>query len=207
VIQEQELAEQTESEGRRVPKEEGVLEVDAKISLERERILQQETLIKKVNANPGFIYDQGITRLKNRVYTRLDKAGNPRTGYKSGFGDVPALLYSNQALIDAEFRSEDFIDFPMPGPKDKRAKKPFLKDMSDEEYAEDFQFVAGCFSELYGEELVNYLRVNQDNHELRKRFVLTLENGDNVFDCSLREPFNSKLIIEKIKKRWSELEG
>ena len=37
--------------------------------------------------------------------------------------------------------------------------------------------------------------------------MLTLENGDNVFDCSLREPFNSKLIIEKIKKRWSELEG
>ena len=29
VIQEQELAEQTESEGRRVPKEEGVLEVEA----------------------------------------------------------------------------------------------------------------------------------------------------------------------------------
>ena len=64
VIQEQELAEQTESVGRRIPQEEGVLEVDAKISLERERILQQETLIKKVNANPGFIYDQGITRLK-----------------------------------------------------------------------------------------------------------------------------------------------
>ena len=61
-------------------------------------------------------------------------------------------------------------------------------------------------SELYGEELFNYLRVNQDNHELRKRFVLTLDNGDHVFDCSLREPFNSRLIIEKIKKRWSELE-
>ena len=58
----------------------------------------------------------------------------------------------------------------------------------------------GCFSELYGEDLFNYLRVNQDNHELRKRFVLILENGDNVFDCSLREPFNSKLILEKIKK-------
>ena len=56
-----------------------------------------------------------------------------------------------------------------------------------------------------GDELV-HLRVNQDNHELRKRFVLTLENGDNVFDCSLREPFNSRLILEKIKKRWSELE-
>ena len=64
VIQEQELAEQTESEGRRVPKEEGVLEVDAKISLERERILEQETLIKKMKANPWFIYDQGVTRLK-----------------------------------------------------------------------------------------------------------------------------------------------
>ena len=51
VIQEQELAEQTVSEGRRVPKEE-VLEVDAKISLERERILEQETLIKKVKATP-----------------------------------------------------------------------------------------------------------------------------------------------------------
>ena len=49
--QQLELAEQTESEGRRVPKEE-VLEVDAKISLERERILEQETLIKKMNANP-----------------------------------------------------------------------------------------------------------------------------------------------------------
>ena len=47
VIQEQELAEQTESEGRRIPKEEGVLEVDAKISLERERILEQEALIQK----------------------------------------------------------------------------------------------------------------------------------------------------------------
>ena len=70
----------------------------------------------------------------------------------------------------------------------------------------DFQFIVSCFSELYGEELFNYLRVNQDNHELRKCFVLTLENGDCVFDCSLREPFNSRLIIEKIKKRWSELE-
>ena len=122
---------------------------------------------------------------KERVYTRLDRAGNPRTGYKSGFGDVPALLYSNQALIDAEFRSEDFIDFPMPGPKDKRAKNPSPKDMSDEDYAQawenhrrylhelavyrefeyirkDFQFIVGCFSELYGEELFNYLRVNQD---------------------------------------------
>ena len=63
-----------------------------------------------------------------------------------------------------------------------------------------------CFSELYGEELFNYLRVNQDNHELRKRFVFTLDNGDCVFDCSLRDPFNSRLIIEKIKKRWSDLE-
>ena len=69
----------------------------------------------------------------------------------------------------------------------------------------DFQFIVSCFSELYGEELFNYLRVNQDNHELRKRFVLTLDNGDHVFDCSLREPFNSRFIIEKIKKRWSEL--
>ena len=180
--------------GRRVPQEEGVLEVGAKISLERRRILEQETLIKKVNANPWFIYDydQGITRLKwptgayvvseygdgrvkttswlavpaklkhslsdmgpetwichpfsgfsvyfflkvgeVAVYTRLDNMSNLRTGYKSGFGDAPALLYYNQSLIDAEFRSEDFIDFPMPGPKDKRAKKPSPKDMSDEEY-------------------------------------------------------------------------
>ena len=44
-----------------------------------------------------------------------------------------------------------------------------------------------CFSELYGDELFNYLRVNQDNRELRKRFVLALDNGDCVFDCSLRE--------------------
>ena len=64
VIQEQELAEQTESEGRRIPKEEGVLEVDAKISLERECILEQEALVQKMNANPWFIYDQGVTRLK-----------------------------------------------------------------------------------------------------------------------------------------------
>ena len=183
VIQEQELAEQTESEGRRIPKEEGVLEVDAKISLKRERILEQEALIQNMNANPWFIYDQGVTRLKwpsgayvvseygdgrvkttswvevpdklrrslvdigpetwichpfsgfsvyfflkahelgkwqgnllmemekERVYTRLDSAGNPRTGYKSGFGDIPDLLYTNQSLIDAEFRDEDFITF------------------------------------------------------------------------------------------------
>ena len=38
--------------------------MDAKISLERERILEQKALIKKVNANPWFIYDQGITCLK-----------------------------------------------------------------------------------------------------------------------------------------------
>ena len=301
IIQEQELAEQTESEGRRVPKEEGVLEVDAKISLERERILEQESLIQKMNANPWFLYEQGITRLrwpsgayvvseygdgrvkttswvevpdklrrslldigpetwichpfsgfsvyfflkarelgkwqgnllmemeKERVYTRLDNLGNPVTGYTSGFGDIPDLLYTNQSLIDAEFRDEDFIIFPKPTPKDRRAKKPSPKDMSDQEYAaawedyrayrreldiyrefeyirKDFQFVVSCFSELYGEELFNYLRVNQDNHELRKRFVLTLEDGDCVFDCSLREPFNSRLIIAKIKKRWDELE-
>ena len=60
VIQEQEDAEQTETEGRRVPKEEGILEVDAKISLERERILEQEALIRKMNANPWFLYDQGV---------------------------------------------------------------------------------------------------------------------------------------------------
>ena len=66
--------------------------------------------------------------------------------------------------------------------------------------------MVSCFSELYGEELFNYLRVHQDNHELRKRFVLTLDNGDHVFDCSLCEPFNSKLILAKIKKRWDELE-
>ena len=165
VIQEQELAEQTESEGRRVPKEE-VLEVDVKISLERERILEQETLIKKVNANPWFIHDQGVTRLKwpsgayvvseygdgrvkttrlevpdklkqslsdmgpetwicrpfsgfsvyfflkahelgkwqgnllmemekERVYTRLDNLGNPRTGYESGFGRPWAPLHQS----------------------------------------------------------------------------------------------------------------
>ena len=58
------MAEQTESEGRRIPMEEGVLEVDAKISLERERILEQEALIQKMNANPWFIYEQGVTRLK-----------------------------------------------------------------------------------------------------------------------------------------------
>ena len=166
---------------------------------------------------------------KERVYTRLDDRGNPVTGYKSGFGDIPDLLYTNQSLIDAEFRDEDFITFRKPTPKDKRAKRPSPKDMSDETYAaawedhrtylhelevyrefeyirKDFQFIVGCFSELYGEELFNYLRVNQDNHELRKRFVLTLNNGDCVFDCSLREPFNSRLIIAKIKKRWDELE-
>ena len=126
-------------------------------------------------------------------------------------------------------KTEDFVDFPMPDPKDKRAKKPSPKDMSDDQYArawenhrqclheldvywefeyirKDFQFVVGCFSELYGEELFNYLRVNQHNHELRKRFVLTLENGDNVFDCSLREPFNSKLRFQKrlCLSRWEE---
>ena len=301
VIQEQEYAEQTETEGRRVPKEEGILEVDSKISLERERILEQETLIRKMNANPWFLYDQGVTRLKwpsgvyvvseygdgrvkttswfevprklksslydmgpetwichpfsgfsvyfflkahelgkwqgnllmemekERVYTRLDNLGNPRTGYKSGFGDIPDLLYTNQNLIDAEFRDEDFIGFPKPTPKDPRAKKPSPQNMDDEEYAaarenyriycheldiyrefeyirKDFAFVVSCFSELYGEELFNYLRVHQDNHELRKRFVLTLDNGDHVFDCSLCEPFNSKLILAKIKKRWDELE-
>ena len=295
------LAEQTESEGRRIPMEEGVLEVDAKISLERERILEQEALIQKMNANPCFIYEQGVTRLKwpsgayvvseygdgrvkttswvevpdklrrslvdigpetwicrpfsgfsvyfflkahelgkwqgnllmemekERVYTRLDDQGNPRTGYKSGFGDIPDLLYTNQSLIDAEFRDEDFITFRKPTPKDKRAKKPSPTNMSDEDYAtamedhrfylheldvyrefeyirKDFQFIVSCFSELYGDELFNYLRVNQDNRELRKRFVLALDNGDCVFDCSLREPFNSRLILEKIKKRWSELE-
>ena len=284
VIQEQEAAEQTETEGRRIPKEEGILEVDA-----------------KMNANPWFLYDQGVTRLKwptgayvvseygdgrvkttswlevphklktslydmgpetwichpfsgfsvyfflkahelgkwqgnllmemekERVYTRLDNLGNPRTGYKSGFADIPDLLYTNQSLIEAEFRDEDFIGFPKPTPKDPRAKKPSPQHMDDEAYAKaweddrfycrkldiyrefeyirkDFQFVVSCFSELYGEELFNYLRVNQDNHELRKRFVLTLDNGDHIFDCSLREPFNSRLILEKIKKRWSELE-
>ena len=166
---------------------------------------------------------------KERVYTCLDDQGNPRTGYKSGVGDIPDLLYANQALIDAEFRDEDFIDFRKPTPTDKRAKKPSATNVSDEDYArawedhrfylheldvyreveyirKDFQFIVGCFSELCGEELFNYLRVNQDNHELRKRFVLTLDNGDHVFDCSLREPFNSRLIIQKIKKRWSELE-
>ena len=167
---------------------------------------------------------------KERVYTRLDNLGKPRTGYKSGFGDIPDLLYTNQSLIDAEFRDEDFITFPKPTSKDPRAKKPAPSTMDDEEYAtawedyrfylrelevyrefeyirKDFQFVVSCFSELYGDELFNYLRVNQDNHELRKRFVLTLDNGDCVFDCSLREPFNSRLIIEKIKKRWRELES
>ena len=302
VIQEQELAEQTNSEGRRIRKEEGVLEVDAKISLEHERILEQEALIQKMNANPWFIYEQGVTRLKwpsgayvvseygdgrvkttswvevpdklrrslvdigpetwichpfsgfsvyfflkahelgkwqgnllmemekERVYTRLDDQGNPRTGYKSGFGDIPDLLYTNQSLIDAEFRDEDFITFRKPTPKDKRAKKPSPTNMSDEDYAtamedhrfylheldvyrefeyirKDFQVIVSCFSELYGDELFNYLRVNQDNHELRRRFVLALDNGDCVFDCSLREPFNSRLIIEKIEKRWSELPG
>ena len=38
--------------------------MDAKISLERGRILEQENLMKKVNSNPWFIYDQGLTRLK-----------------------------------------------------------------------------------------------------------------------------------------------
>ena len=112
--------------------------------------------------------------------------------YKSGFGDIPDLLYTNRSLIDAEFRDEDSIDFRKPGPKDKRAKMPSPTNMSDEEYAtawedhrfylheldvyrefeyirKDFQFIVSCFSELYGEELFNYLRVNQDNHELRKR--------------------------------------
>ena len=90
--------------------------------------------------------------------------------------------------------------------RDPRAKKPSPQNMDDEEYAaawedyrlycreldiyrefeyirKDFAFVVSCFSELYGEELFNYLRVHQDNHELRKRFVLTLDNGDHVFDC------------------------
>ena len=117
--------------------------------------------------------------------------GGPVSGRKA-----PGAFSS--AAQEANGSAEDFIDFPMPGPKDKRAKKPSPKDMSDEEYAaawenhrqylheldvykkfeyihKDFQFIVGCFSELYGEELFNYLRVNQDNHELRKRFVLTLD--------------------------------
>ena len=251
VIQEQELAQQTSSEGRRIPCDEA-LEVDAKISLERERILEQENLMKKVNSNPWFLSDQGLTRLKwptgayvlsdlgdgrakttswfevpanlkqslsdmgpdgwvchplsgwsvhfflkapelgkwqgnlrtemqkESVYTRLDKAGYPGTGYKSGFGFLPDFL--NRTQIHAEF-----IDFPAPGPKGKRAKEPSPTDLSDEDYAEawekhrqylheiavhrrferirqEFNFVVDCVAELCGEDLFKYLRLNQDNH-------------------------------------------
>ena len=98
VIQEQELAEQTESVGRRIPQEEGVLEVDAKISLERERILEQETLIKKVNANPWFIYDQGITRQKwpTGAYV-VSEYGDGRAKTTS-WSSIPAKL--KQSLSD-----------------------------------------------------------------------------------------------------------
>ena len=95
VIQEQEYAEQTETEGRRVPKEEGILEVDAKISLERERILEQETLIRKMNANPWFLYDQGVTRLKwpSGVYV-VSEYGDGRVKTTSWF-EVPHKLKSS----------------------------------------------------------------------------------------------------------------
>ena len=95
VIQEQEDAEQTETEGRRVPKEEGILEVDAKISLERERILEQETLIRKMNANPWFLYDQGVTRLKwpSGVYV-VSEYGDGRVKTTSWF-EVPHKLKSS----------------------------------------------------------------------------------------------------------------
>ena len=69
---------------------------------------------------------------KERVYTRLDDQGNPVTGYNSGFGNIPDLLYT-QALIDAEFRDEDFITFRKPTPKDPRAKKLSPTNMSDED--------------------------------------------------------------------------
>ena len=98
VIQEQELAEQTESEGRRIPKEEGVLEVDVKISLERERILEQEALIQKMNANPWFIYEQGVTRLKwpSGAYV-VSKYGDGRVKTTS-WVEVPDKL--RRSLVD-----------------------------------------------------------------------------------------------------------
>ena len=81
VIQEQELAEQTESEGRRIPKEEGVLEVDAKISLERERILEQEALIQNRLRWPSGAYvvsEYGDGRVKTASWVEVpDKLRRP----------------------------------------------------------------------------------------------------------------------------------
>ena len=54
---------------------------------------------------------------------------------RSKIEDIPDLLYTNQSLIDAEFRDEDFITFRKPTPKDPRTKKPSPTNMSDEDYA------------------------------------------------------------------------
>ena len=124
--------------------------------------------------------------MKEQVYTCLDHQGNPRTGYKSGFGFLPEFLEIVQFQIDSKFRDEDFIHFPKPSSKDPRAKKPSPTDMSDEAWEkrrqyqrelsvyQEFEHARKDFNFVV-EDLLNYLRLDQNNHELRPRFMLTRE--------------------------------
>ena len=127
----------------------------------------------------------------------------------------------------------NFIGFPKPTPKATLVlRSPRHRNMDDEEYAaaaweglppllsrarhlqrvsstsaRDFAFVVSCFQRVVRRGAVQTTSVSiRTTTSFGSGFVLTLDNGDHVFDCSLCEPFNSKLILAKIKKRWDELE-
>ncbi len=303
VIQEDELRNQTSSEGRRVPTEEGIFEVDGRVSTSRLFVEEQEELIRQVSSNPWYYYYQGITTLKDKnghlvlsdygdgrvrtttwrdlpndlkktlsakgdmmpdtwaahpfsgftvhfflrafelgkwqgnlrienikefVYTRPNRQGVPVTGYKSHFGPVGDLLYNVQELIEDEFRPDYFMDFLMPTEKDKRYPVPRPDDFSDDHayqnalqahlecrreieawqefdyIRKDFSLVVDCVAELYGEDLFSYIRQNAEDLNLRSRFVVPLPSGENIYDCSLKEPFTPQLILAKLKKRFDE---
>ena len=64
----------------------------------------------------------------------------------------------------------------------------------------DFVNLYDMFVELYGSDFFLYMKENRDNQALRNKFVVRAQDNSEHRDCSLRLPFEPKLILKKIER-------
>ena len=140
-------------------------------------------------------------------------------------GGIPALLDSITTQVGNEFRPLiNQVGFKPPAQDDPRKVRPKETDVKFAEklnahnayllerdvwmelgyIREDFSYLVSILSETYGEAFFSYMMKNVNNRELRGKYAVTTAEGQQLWDCSLYEPFNGPLVLSKLSK---ELQG
>ena len=143
---------------------------------------------------------------KEHIYTRPDSHGVNVTGYESPLGLTGNLLSELNLLVSREFPDAEMVDFLCPDKDDPRARRP---DANLTDYAErleahhafqkerevyqelnhvraDFEVLVDIIGELYGQDLLAYLRRHEHDRNVRERYKVRLNGPDGaveLFDC------------------------